>query len=272
MSLLLDALKKSEAQRRRGRLPDMQTADHATPSAVDGQRNGRRMLLVALPLVAALGSAGWWLMTTRQAPDNALTQPDRELARPVSAPLPEPTPPSLAGQAEPAVERPSGARQPTDDVREPATDVPRAEVSSIAQSGTAPPQPADVTAPSAESGQDAAAPAVEVSATPAGAAELRSPVTELPARQAADQSAEQSSRPSVENYIHPWELPQPLRAEFPALKMSVHFFGADPDQRFVLINAERRVEGDAVTDGVRLVEIIEQGAVVEFRGYRILLQ
>lgn len=62
-----------------------------------------------------------------------------------------------------------------------------------------------------------------------------------------------------------------LQARLGALHMDVHGWAEDPAQRFVLINLKRRVVGDALDGGARLVEIVPDGVVVELDGQRVLL-
>ena len=75
-----------------------------------------------------------------------------------------------------------------------------------------------------------------------------------------------------ENFIRAWELPQARRAEFPELKLTVHFYSEVPRDRFVLINGERYTEGQQVEPGIKLAEIRRRGAVVDFAGYRVLIE
>jgi len=77
---------------------------------------------------------------------------------------------------------------------------------------------------------------------------------------------------SLDGVIRPWELPQELRAEFPNIRLTVHFYATNPADRFVLIEGERRGEGDSLGGGARVEEIRKRGLIVEFRRYRILIE
>lgn len=70
------------------------------------------------------------------------------------------------------------------------------------------------------------------------------------------------------------ELPEPVRTTVPALTLNAHFWSSDPARRFVLIGMQRYREGDTVRDGLRLVEIVPEGAEMDWRGtrFRILKQ
>lgn len=76
----------------------------------------------------------------------------------------------------------------------------------------------------------------------------------------------------ADNFIRPWELPQAQRAEFPELRLTVHFYAERAADRFVLINGERYREGQRVGPGTTLAEIRQRGAVVEFGSYRVLIE
>lgn len=77
---------------------------------------------------------------------------------------------------------------------------------------------------------------------------------------------------SAENFIRPWELPEAQRAEFPELRLTVHYYVERPADRFVLINGERYAEGQRVAPDTRLAEIRPRGAVIEFGRYRVLIE
>ena len=97
------------------------------------------------------------------------------------------------------------------------------------------------------------------------------PAPETEPEQPSEPEQQQANQPA-ENFIRPWELPQDRRAEFPALRLTVHFYAEREAERFVLINGERYTEGQRVGPGTRLVEIRQRGAVVEFGSYRVLIE
>ena len=63
-------------------------------------------------------------------------------------------------------------------------------------------------------------------------------------------------------------LPADQRTRLPALHLDAHAWSEDPAQRFVIIDLKRRVVGDALDGGVKLVEITQDGVVIEFDGQR----
>lgn len=97
MSLILEALRRSEAQRRRGQAPGLHTP---MPTAAVQRRRGTGPILLALALAVGVGLGLAWtlvprpLMTTPAAANDPALPPPR---LPHSAPLPAPVTPAMAG-------------------------------------------------------------------------------------------------------------------------------------------------------------------------------
>lgn len=60
-------------------------------------------------------------------------------------------------------------------------------------------------------------------------------------------------------------------AGLPVLNLDLHIFASDPAQRAVFINGRRYREGDSLPEGVDVVAITTDGAVLRHRGQRFLL-
>lgn len=268
MSLILEALKKSERQRQVGTAPTL-----ATPPM--SRRRKRNLLpwLVGAIVVAAV--AGWWL--SREDMPDATPPADvrNEVPAPVSGPVaasarkPEvpmttvaPAPPSPSVNIEPTSAPPPAVVTTETQVAEaaaavaaaappaaqpPATTTPAA--APPATSGTAPSDVGPTTSPAI--GAVPPAPIATAPATPAP------PVTGAPPSSTA-------SLPLL------WELPYEKRKDIPALVMSLQVYASDPAQRFAIINDERHVEGDELGDGLKLQEITPDGLIVDYRGERFL--
>lgn len=78
--------------------------------------------------------------------------------------------------------------------------------------------------------------------------------------------------PEAAEYVRAWELPLSIRRSLPALTLNIHVFSEQLEERFVLINGERYISGDDLPEGARLVDIRREGAVVDYRDYRFLLE
>ncbi len=91
-------------------------------------------------------------------------------------------------------------------------------------------------------------------------------------QQSEAQRAAADWSPQRAEYLRVWELPLSIRRNLPALSLTIHVFSERPEERFVLINGERFISGEEVGEGVRLVDIRREGALVDYRDYRFLLE
>lgn len=66
------------------------------------------------------------------------------------------------------------------------------------------------------------------------------------------------------------EMPVDYRAAFPALSLDVHSYDSSPKKRFIMIAGRRYNEGDALQEGPRIVQIVPEGVVFDFRGEQVL--
>jgi general secretion pathway protein B len=67
------------------------------------------------------------------------------------------------------------------------------------------------------------------------------------------------------------DLPPEIKSSLPDLKMSVHFYSADKQARFAIINDRTLHEGEPLSEGLRVVEINPYGTVLHYRGHRFLI-
>jgi general secretion pathway protein B len=68
-----------------------------------------------------------------------------------------------------------------------------------------------------------------------------------------------------------WQLPYNLRKDLPAFNVTMHVYSADPAKRFVVINGDRKAEGDTLGTDIALREIRNDGVVLEIKGQRFLV-
>ncbi len=66
------------------------------------------------------------------------------------------------------------------------------------------------------------------------------------------------------------EMSPNYRAEFPSLSIDVHVYDSDPQRRFVILNGKRYHEGETIAEGPRIVGIIADGIVFDYRGERVM--
>ena len=77
--------------------------------------------------------------------------------------------------------------------------------------------------------------------------------------------------PQKPEYLEMWELPQSTQEKLSNLTLTVHVFDVALASRFVLINGRRFTEDTQVGEGIWLVSIVPEGAVLEVDDYRVLL-
>ncbi|MEO5560275.1 MAG: general secretion pathway protein GspB [Dokdonella sp.] len=288
MSLILEALKKSEQQRRLGEAPTL-----GSPALTSRRRRSAVPLLVALSAIA-LG-VGWWVLRpTSKAPlvqTDASVNPTPSLGapKPVTAaahpPLAEernlkpvlakehanqpakPTVPTQVAANKPEQVANDRANAVTSRLTMPLGDRP----GSVAQLPPALPMVAGPMATAAPPPKPMPAPAVApVIATPkpalpvaaAAPAATNATVPTPPSTPMPKKERVEPALPSV------WELPYAMRKDLPDLALTMHVYADDPHKRFVVIKGDRHVEGDDIGGGVILYGIRPDGIVLEVNGKR----
>ena len=238
MSLILEALRKSEAERRRGRMPDLHAELPPAPVRLADATPWRWRS--ALAAAALLGLAAW-LAASGLRPHDTMVVATR--ATPATA-----TPPALPRvphlQAMPRQKRPPEHAKPVP--------TPTAEAGD-----PMPAQPARVAAVAPEAQHrpvrdDAAAPPTET-ARPAMQAASPAPLPPPPVR-SADVAPMQLS-----------DLAPDARKALPPLRLSMHLWNDDPARRFVILDGERLAEGDRIGNLV-VTRIVRDGVVLDWNG------
>lgn len=233
MSVILDALRKSEAERQRGRAPGLFVEQVALPS----RRRRRPAWIFVLPALLAAGIvAGWFLRPQTNGPTVA----------------------AVAVNAPPAT-------VPAPAVQEGVASAPALPVPADSNSLVPPPQllpemppPAPQTAP----------PATAV-AVPAPAPVARAPAAvEPPPAPAQSPAPALPVEPMLPRLA---DLPAAERGTLPPLKLSMHVFADAPAQRFVILDGRRQGEGASPAAGVVIEEIRRDGVVLSANGRRLLL-
>ncbi|MFT3896689.1 MAG: general secretion pathway protein GspB [Thermomonas sp.] len=216
MSLILEALRKSEAERRRGEMPDLRAE---LPPPASARRSSLRHALPWIVALAAIGIAAMlWLHPW-----------SRDAATTASAPLPAPTTtPSEGVRLQPRPQVPAA---------------PRTETPRIAEREPPKPQPVAPVATPVPAPEPTPRPAVEATPTPAPSAEAETTVGALPAD---------------------------LRKALPPLQLSMHLWDPDPAKRFVILDGERRVEGDSVGP-MQIRRIDADGVLFDWQGRAVRL-
>ncbi|MDR0183302.1 general secretion pathway protein GspB [Lysobacter arvi] len=280
MSLILDALRKSEAQRRRGEMPDLRAELPPAPRNVATRRRWPFWFAGAAAAIAVVALAwGLWDRAPEAPPADAVTdvpgepsvsapamteppaEPATATAPPSAAPLPRSKP--IAGaEPEPV--------QPVED-----------DVYAAASAAYPPPTAQTPTAPT-QTDPEAPAPTAPAPSAPPPARtddRYRQAIANAAAPPAASRSPAATAAP-----VAPLPLPPPAtgapvrladlspgeREQLPALKISMHMFGPTPAQRFAIIDGARVGPGDRVGEAV-VEEIAADGVVLNWHGRRVAL-
>ena len=279
MSLILEALKKSEQQRKLGEAPTL-------GSPMIAVRRRRNMLPVLIALIVVAAGAAWWLLrdpapihpAAVQVADNAKVA-DIMPAAPAksAAPVVHPTargnhaPVARASSSNPMISIAQKDRL----AGQLAEAKSRTATSQAARTSPAPasnvPEPARV--------PDKATPAKSDTVSRTGVNEDRpviptplptkpltppAPVATAPAPAAtAPMARSKPNQPAVPSLF---ELPYAKRKDIPPIELTMHVYSADPAGRFVVIKGERRVEGDDLGDGLVLKQIRADGIVLDYKG------
>lgn len=304
MSSILDALKKSEAERQRGTPPTLD-------SPIVFQRRPappRRRPVWILPVLALAALAGAWYAgllpwpapTATPAPaadvaadsdaqppvaDAAGTAPDPSAiaavppsvevpAAPPAGPAPESTPAAPAPAVEPrrgfygGGARMAAPADPT--VADAGAGAAPAPDPAAPAAAVAPPPVAAPPVPPVDAQVAPAAPPV-VPVDPAAAPSTpapdpaAAPLIPAPDPAAAAAVAPADGIPSIH------ELPFAVRRELPELKVTMHLYSPDPARRLVLLNGVRARDGDTLDGGLEVVAIRAADIVLRFQGTEFVL-
>lgn len=242
MSILLEALRKSEKNQQPHAVPTIHDDDQA-----DSLAESLKIAPLAMLLVVALFVTGWLVWRQYQAPPG-IYQP----------------PVTLESDQVRRVTKPAGEQQKGADVTQTAAKQDTTRQSANVQKRT----PVETFEQPAEAAPRATP--SKAKSTAGGGASNAAANTAAPPRKKAVAATE--TRPREPAPISYWELPDAIRASVPEIKFSVLVYAKDPAARFVLINGARFREGDSLPSGPVVGEIRREGVVFTYRLYRFLVE
>ncbi len=263
MSLILDALKRAERERKLENAPDLSAIYQEEPS---GSRNYRSLLLIGAVLLCAFAVAIFFYWPkgpdtselaqkrpetvetssrqAKKAQPESIKKPSQGTAKAVKDRVPE-TSRNTAKKAVLATEK-SLATHPE---RTPGSVVAVRETSSKA------PAKIQATAPTNEEGIPA-----------------RKPVLESVKKTRVSKRAVTGTK-STKTLPLFHRLPEEIRSVSGPLEINVHMYSPNPKERRVFINMKGYREGDVIGDtGFRLVEITQNGVVINYGKGNALLE
>lgn len=246
MSILLDALRKSEEQRRLGSTPSIHDGAQARRPGSDSAQQWIPLSLIALSAILML-----WIGWRQYEPPAAGAGAD----------IPAGAEQAVAESSADDVRPPQvHAGQPAGQVRE---DAQKARVNRSFQDFQREEEPAALTGPEDEAAVALTSPD----------AVLEPPAAQGPrAESAPSQSRRALPSEGARAPITFWELPQGVRDSMPELRITVLVYAERPEDRFLLIGRQRLVEKDEYEGGVVLEEIRRDGAIFLYRNYRFLVK
>jgi general secretion pathway protein B len=261
MSILLEALKKSEQQRQLGQTPTLQTGIEGLPSQVT---LNHWIPLSLLALSACVMIWFGWLQFRQPEPgyvpegEAAVVQTREETqAR-------TPTEKFKAdGKKEIALVAHARVAVEEDDSE-------KARLNKSFNEFTAEIPAADT---AVQAGDSAAA--EELPSQAAAGPEVVKAVSGRPGSEpgaSMSEPGESRLQPHISEPISYWELPQGVRDNLPEIKITVLVYAEEPDDRFVLTNGQRLAEKDELQSGLVLDEIRRDGAIFLYRKYRFLVK
>lgn len=252
MSLILDALRRAEAERERGSVPGLHS--HAAPSLADDDAPRSRIepwhwmvIGVGIGIVVA---AVWYVVgrfaAQQEAAMGAGTSTVVAAPPAVASPSAAPSAVSNAAANLPPTAAPAAAA--------PAAPPPIAD---------APPAPAAATA---------------TPTAPSSDAPLAQPAPWPPAERRGEPRKPEASRPAAREPAVPppqaplytrEQLPEAIRAQFPTMTFGGSMYSASASNRTLIINGQIHRENDLVAPDLSIEQIRVKGAVFRFKGYRV---
>jgi hypothetical protein len=251
LSILLEALRKSEKSKHPQEVPGIHTADQSGPVSESMQTGP-----LALLLVAALFVCGWFVWH-QYRPSAGSDQPPVTLTKNKVDTVTAPVATQQAGverasevKSSSVVADNSGGKQrtPVESYQQEASNTP------LPKSGK--PQSPTKTPPASGVAEDNESQSANRTVA---VGKQAAPVRKTP-------------RPRESTLITYWELPDTVRADVAEIKFTVLVYDQHPRDRFVLINGERLGEGDSLQPGLVVKKIRRDGVVFSYRLYRFLVE
>jgi general secretion pathway protein B len=233
VSILLEALRKSEKSQRAHEVPTIHADDEAA-TVPESLATGP----LAMLLVLALFMSGWFVWHQYQAPASSAQPTVADTQQPTTRPQPSV---SDVKDESPIVTPPVTSDARTAQVKSSKTVVDKSTVKQRTP--------------------------MESYKAPARSAPKTKPTGTEP--EAVTQSEPRHEVPRPIGY---WELPDSARANVPEIKFTVLVYATNPSDRFVLINGQRLLEGDTAGPDLVVKEIRRDGVIFSYRLYQFLVE
>ena len=264
MSILLDALRKSEAQRHLGAPPTLQTPEHTEASSPTGGKTWIPVLMAMLAavLITWMGLAQFWTPEMVSGPA-----------------LPATEGASADGSNSSAV---SATPDPAGKATQPTGSAVRNFRSDRSQTGAQPAPEGKSAEPEERVGTLAGTPVKSFAGealdtnivTESGSRHEGSTGAAVPSQGEAVADAARNVRlePYIAEPLSYWQIPQSVREGMPQLRITVLVYAEKPEDRFLLVNGERLREQDELTSDLQLEEIQRDRGIFRYRNYRFYVK
>jgi general secretion pathway protein B len=269
MSYILEALKKADKERRRGKVPDLLTVQDSVL-----QKPRKRLLwpyLIAAALLVNAGLLVWGLsawqfkkpalvaQSTAEHPNEAKTlEPankgtDVRLIVSDQHRLPSKTdsPEVTADEEHPVLEPQNISEKPSNYKQQPGH--------------------AQAEAEPEKKVPDKTAPTVDTKKSHEGSPESpnQTPSVSHPEKPELSSS---NNNPEPERIYDFNDLPPSIKKELPDFSISSFVYSNDPASRMIKINGQTMREGQVLTEGPKLEEIIQDGVILNYHNYRFRVE
>lgn len=269
MSILLDALRKSETERKLGETPNIHSAVEAADAANEPEHQWIALSMLALSAVT-IAWFGW-----QQFREPVGTQHEADVDTVVLPQVAETPPVETQDQAEKAASS-SRNRAPAASLWQSKTDLTGLTIPPPRSPEQQRKEQLSQSFNSYEGETDTATENDADSSTTTGAKTSLVTASAQPVDPEApdEETTGRSSRlqPHQSEPISFWQIPQALRDGMPEFRINVLVYAQEPKDRFLFINGQRLVEKEELVDGVILDEIRRDGAVFRYRNYRFLVK
>jgi general secretion pathway protein B len=255
MSFILDALRKSEHERQRQTGPALVETPVAAPKP---KSNVWATAAIALLVVNLVAIGLLLLYKAREEPVAAATH---DAPRPAQR---DPTPASAPPAAQAAMTR--TVPQPV--VSPPPPMLRPAEPASTAP-GTRNPLESEISGGATSMNAEAAARAAEPPPGPPAVVPTRRGSVVYESLPDSDPGIAPVPRSQAPNLPTADEFA--ARAGLPEMRLELHVYSTNPQQRFVFINGRKYQQGDSTQEGAAVDEITPDGVILNARGNRFLL-
>ncbi|GAA3550380.1 general secretion pathway protein GspB [Zobellella aerophila] len=244
MSYILDALRQSEQQRRRAQPPhihNLNVAPNDTTTMPTVSRGRRPLVLVLLLFILVVGYGLWGKWLRQQ--DGISSRPE-----PPAASTDRPTPAETSQELTQTIPAASIIVAPEAKAASSPSDLSQLKIRLD--------EPADthiMVEPLDHPKRGKARPAI-IPAEPLITSTIEEPEPALPERVLGT------------DIIELWQLPTAIQSRLPTLRLSVHIYSANADNRMVNINGRMLREGQSISPGLQLKSITSQGVILSFEG------